>query len=144
MPNGIPSPYTRIEEYIAAAFDEFKTSHLVQSLDRYSEWVISKKLHATVLRIIQRVFRTKGKTVTHPWQSSNLPSLFITLHVRCIWNYVCEVTQCIFWEIFGSFLSKLLTIDRAFHLKSLSLYENRITHVRVMPYLCILFFCGLF
>ncbi len=33
---------------------------------------------------------------------------FVIFHVRCIWNYVCEVTQCTFWKILGSFLSQLL------------------------------------
>ncbi len=68
----------------------------------------------------------------------------VIFHVRCIWNYVCEVTQCTFQRILGSFLSKLLNKLRAFHLKSLNSHAKRITYVRVILYLCILRFCGLF
>ncbi len=39
-PTDLPSPYARIEEYIAPAFDEFNILQLNQSLDHYSEWII--------------------------------------------------------------------------------------------------------
>ncbi len=41
--------------------------------------------------------------VRHPWPPSNLQSSFVIFHVRCIWNYVCEVTRCTFWRILGKF-----------------------------------------
>ncbi len=53
MSTDLPSPYARIEEYIAPAFDEFNILQLNQPLDHYSDWIISQQ-HATVLRIVQR------------------------------------------------------------------------------------------
>ncbi len=40
LPTDLPFFYTRIEEYIAPAFDQFNISHLNQSLDHYPQWNI--------------------------------------------------------------------------------------------------------
>ncbi len=60
------------------------------------------------------VFRTSSRTITHSWPPSNLQSSFVIFHVRCVWNYVCEVTQCTFCRYLGSLLSKLLKSDAHF------------------------------
>ncbi len=38
----LPFFYTRIEEYIAPAFEQFNASHLNQSLDHYPQWIICR------------------------------------------------------------------------------------------------------
>ncbi len=49
-----------------------------------------------------------------------------------------------FLEVSGSFLSKLLKNEHAFHLKVSGSHEKRITYVTVGLFLCILRFCASF
>ncbi len=161
LPTDLPFFYTRIEEYITPPpfrrvqhLASESVIGLLSSISLLLAWkesiIASVECKNDIIKCLYRVwreqlngykvsrgrlctaFRTRGKTITHPWPPSNLHSSFVIFHVRFILNYVWEVTQCTFWRILGSFLSKLLKKLSAFHLKSLNLHAKRITYVRVI------------
>ncbi len=69
---------------------------------------------------------------------------FFIFHVRCLWNYVCEITKCTFWEIFGIFFLNYWKRNAQFICKHLSLHDKRIAYVRIVLYLYILRFVACF